>query len=58
MTKNLFVVHLRDGRYVKLTVLGYYDLPQQAVCDATGKAPTPSGSGNIRIRWAFVAAPN
>lgn len=57
MTNNVFVLHLRDGRYVKLQVLGYYDLPAQAVCDETGTAPIPSGSGNVRVRWAFIDGP-
>jgi len=57
MTGNLYVLHLRDGRYVKLQVLGYYDLDPQAECNDTGSVPQPSGAGNIRIRWAFVAAP-
>lgn len=57
MTGNVFVLHLRDGRYVKLQVLGYYDPGPQATCNATGQVPMPSGAGNVRIRWAYVDAP-
>ena len=57
MSGEVFVLHLRDGRYVKLQVLSYYDPAPQAECDLTGTVPVPSGSGNVRIRWAFVRAP-
>ncbi len=54
MTGNVYVVRLADGRHIKLQVLSYYDPAAQDTCDATGTAPTPSGSGNVRIKWAFL----
>jgi len=54
MTGNVFVLALPDGRHVKLQVVAYYALPNQRVCDETGKVPMPSGAGNIRLRWAFL----
>lgn len=57
MTGHLYVVHLRDGRYVKLQITGYYDPEPQQVCNETGEVPQPSGAGNVRLRWAFVDAP-
>lgn len=54
MSGYTYVVHLRDGRRVKLKVLSYYNPDAQAVCDETGTVPMPNGSGNIRIRWAFI----
>lgn len=58
MTGNVYVVRLADGRYVKLTVTGYYyPADRQAFCDETSQPPMPSGSGQIGLRWAFVAAP-
>ncbi len=57
MTYNVFVLHLKNGRYVKLQVLSYYNPQAQAECDDAGVARTPSGAGNVRIRWAFIAPP-
>jgi hypothetical protein len=57
MTGNVYVLHLRDGRYVKLEVLSYYDPMPQMVCNATGTVPQPSGAGNMRIRWGFLPNP-
>jgi hypothetical protein len=54
MTGNVYVVELEDGRHVKLQVLAYYTLENQAICDETGKVPSPSGAGFLRIRWAFL----
>jgi len=54
MTDNIYVVALRDGRHVKLQVLSYYSPDAQKTCNQTGSAPTPNGSGNIRLRWAFL----
>lgn len=54
MTDNVYVVHLRDGHHVKVQVLGYYDPAPQQVCNMTGSVPNPSGSGNMRIRWAYL----
>lgn len=54
MTDFIYVVALRDGRHVKLQVLSYYDPDAQKTCNTTDAAPTPNGSGNIRMRWAFL----
>ncbi len=54
MSGYVYVVHLRDGRHVKLEVLSYYDPEAQQVCNSTGMAPTPNGAGNIRVRWSFL----
>jgi len=54
MTGNVYIVALGDGRHVKLQVLSYYTPAAQDACDSTGTAPMPSGSGNMRVRWAFV----
>ena len=56
MTHNVYVVEVTKPkkRHVKLTVQAYYSLSAQRTCDATGTAPTPSGAGNLRVRWAFV----
>ncbi len=56
MTGNVYVVHLRDGSYVKLQVLSYYAPTQQDECNATG-SNTPTDAGLIRMRWAFIAGP-
>ena len=57
MTGNIFVAHLRDGRYVKLTITGYYATAAQQTCNQTGSVPTPSGSGNLRMKWSFINGP-
>lgn len=54
MTGNVFVLALTDGRFIKLQVLSYYDPGPQETCNQTGSVPSPSGAGNIRIRWAFI----
>lgn len=54
MTDFIYVVALRDGRHVKVQVLSYYDPDAQKTCNTTDAAPTPNGSGNIRMRWAFL----
>lgn len=54
MTGNIYVVRLRDGRHVKLEVKSYYTPSVQVTCDQTGSAPTPTGAGNVRMRWAFI----
>jgi hypothetical protein len=56
MTGNVYVVRLANGRRLKLTVTSYYDPDVQAQCDADlGIDLTmPTGSGNIRLRWAFL----
>lgn len=57
MTGNVFVLHLKDGRYVKLQVLSYYDPAPQMTCNQTGMVPQPSGAANFRIKWAFIPGP-
>ncbi|MCY1022724.1 HmuY family protein [Pyxidicoccus sp. MSG2] len=54
MTGDVFVIRLADGRHVKLEVTGYYDPTPQQVCNETGSVPQPSGSGQLRVRWAFL----
>jgi hypothetical protein len=54
MTGNVFVLALHDERHVKLEVMSYYTPEQQRKCDMTGMVPSPSGAGNLRIRWAFL----
>jgi len=54
MTGNIYVIALRDGRHVKLQVTSYYDLDAQKTCDRDDTVPTPNGSGNLRIRWAYL----
>jgi hypothetical protein len=54
MTGNVYIVALGDGRHVKLEVISYYTPSVQDACDSTGTAPMPTGSGNMRIRWAFL----
>lgn len=54
---NVYVIHLRDGRYVKFQVLSYYETAQQMTCNDTGMVPVPSGAGNYRIRWGFIDGP-
>jgi HmuY protein len=54
MTGNVFVLALRDAHHVKLEVLDYYAPANQKICNDTGKVPTPSEAGNVRMRWAFL----
>lgn len=54
MTDYVYVVQLASGRHVKLQVLSYYDPDVQETCDKTDAAPAPNGSGNVRIKWAFL----
>jgi hypothetical protein len=54
MTGNVFVLALPDQRHVKLQVMSYYEPEPQRTCDMTGKVPSPSGAGSVRIRWAFL----
>lgn len=58
MTGNVYVIHLRDGRYVKFQVLSYYTAAAQQNCNQTGSAtPTPNEAAVVRLRWAFISAP-
>ena len=54
MTGNVYVVSLADGRHVKLQVLSYYSLANQLLCDTESRVNMPSGSGALRIKWAFL----
>lgn len=57
MTGHIYVVKLRDGRHVKLTVLSYYSEATQAECDACMMDScmiTPTGSAIFRVRWEFL----
>lgn len=54
MTDYVYVIQLANGRHVKLQVLSYYSPQVQETCDKTDAAPTPNGSGNIRIKWAYL----
>jgi hypothetical protein len=60
MTGEIYVLQLRSGQYLKLTVTQYYWDAQaadpgagQAACDASGTSPA-TGSANIHFRWAFL----
>ncbi|MET0344490.1 MAG: HmuY family protein [Polyangiales bacterium] len=54
MTRNVFVLTLPGGRHVKLQVIAYYSLENQQRCDEQGATGSPSGAGNLRVRWAFL----
>lgn len=56
MTGNVFILRLASGRRLKLMVTSYYSPEVQAMCDANGTVPTgpASGSGQLRLRWAFL----
>jgi hypothetical protein len=59
MTTNVYVLHLRDDRYVKLQVLSYYDpISVQEKCDDAGVLLSPHEAGVVKVRWAFIAPPN
>ena len=57
MTGNVYVIHLRDGRYVKFQILSYYEPAPQQTCNETGNVPSPSGAANFRLKWAFIPGP-
>jgi hypothetical protein len=54
MTGNVFIVALADGRRLKLEVTHYYSDAAQTQCNTMDTIPTPSGSGNVKIKWAFL----
>jgi hypothetical protein len=54
MNHNVYVVALANGRHVKLEVESYYSPENQELCDTTGSFMSPSGAGNMRVRWAFL----
>ena len=56
MTGNIYILALRGGRYAKLRFEAYYPPSRQTECNETGVVSQPSGSGNVRIRWAFIAS--
>lgn len=57
MTGNVYVIHTRNNRYVKLEVLSYYTPSAQMTCNQTGSAPTPNEAAVVRVRWGFIAPP-
>ncbi|RYZ44603.1 MAG: hypothetical protein EOO72_05830, partial [Myxococcaceae bacterium] len=54
MTDKVFVLQLADGRHVKLQVVSYYEPAAQAQCNASGTLPAVTGSGQYRIKWAYL----
>jgi hypothetical protein len=55
MTYNVYVVRLASGHHVKLSVLGYYNDTAQRECqDTDHTTTTPTGSGTIKVAWAFL----
>lgn len=54
MTNEPFVIELPDGRHVKLQVASYYAPEVQKSCQETDKITSPSGAGNLRLRWSFL----
>lgn len=55
MTGNVFIVRLADGRTLKLTVTNFYDDDAQESCQTQSTVPMgQTGSGTIRLRWAFL----
>ncbi|WP_043710209.1 HmuY family protein [Corallococcus macrosporus] len=56
MTGEVFIIRLADGRHVKFEVTSYYDVPVQEHCNANNELPSgvPSGSGQLRVKWAFL----
>jgi hypothetical protein len=54
MTGNVFILALADGRHVKFVVTGYYTDANQMSCDTMGTITEPSGSGNYKVKWAFI----
>jgi HmuY protein len=54
MTGNVFIIALADGRRVKMQVTRYYTDAAQMECDTMNTIPTPSGAGNVQVKWAFL----
>jgi len=55
MTGNVYVLELASGRKLKLTVTSFYNDDVQQQCDTQGTIPmTNTGSGVLRVRWAFL----
>ncbi len=60
VTNNVYVIHTRNGQYVKFQVLSYYDPGAQMICNATGSTQGHPGdpmSAVLRVRWGFIAPP-
>ncbi|MGQ0506444.1 MAG: HmuY family protein [Myxococcaceae bacterium] len=59
MTGNVYVIHLRDGRYLKFRVDSYYEPTHQEQCNTTHAVSSSPGNGaaNFRVSWAFINAP-
>ena len=55
MTHSAFVAQLSSGRHAKLIFDAYYLESVQAQCDSSGSiSASNTGSGTLRLRWAFV----
>jgi hypothetical protein len=58
---RVYVLHLRDGKYVKLQVLNFYAPAVQAACNAGGPfditASSVNLSGNYIITWKYISGP-
>lgn len=54
MTDAVYVLALPDGRNIKVTVTRYYSEANQASCNSAGTTGSPSGSGNVQVRWAYL----
>lgn len=57
MTGNVYVIHLRDGRYVKFQVVTYYSAAAQATCNSTGSVPGNNDAAIYRVKWAVIPGP-
>ena len=56
MTNNVYIIRLRDSRLIKLQVLSYYPPDIQTQCNTMMTVPSPSGAGQVRIRWAQLGS--
>ncbi len=54
MTHNVYVISLASGRHVKFEMERYYPEANQDSCDTSGTITTPSGAGQLLVRWAFL----
>lgn len=54
MTGNVYIIRLPNNRHVKFEVLSYYTPANQVLCNTESRTESPTGSGNVRIRWAFI----
>lgn len=53
MTHQVFAVRTRQGRMVKLEVMGYYATEAAQELCQNGQSPNASG-GTLRVRWAYL----